>query len=114
MTDSRSTPGPRDREGPWAPYRPTADAPWDLRRVVHLHRRAGFAAPWDEIQRDLKDGPEPSIDRLLEGKVRNDQAADEFESTSSVLVDAAVGSGEPNRLRAWWIWRMLLTPDPLG
>ena len=43
--------------------------PWDLRRVVHLHRRAGFAATWDELQRDLKDGPEASIDRLLEGKV---------------------------------------------
>ena len=28
----------------WAPYKPDGDAPWGLRRVVHLHRRAGFAA----------------------------------------------------------------------
>ena len=39
---------------PWPPYTPTKEAPWDLRRVVHLHRRAGFAASWVAIQRDLK------------------------------------------------------------
>ena len=47
-----------------------AEAPWDLRRVVHLHRRAGFAATWAEIQRDLKDGPEASIERVLTGTSR--------------------------------------------
>jgi hypothetical protein len=36
---------------PWAPYVPDDEAPWDLRRVVHLHRRAGFAATWGEIRR---------------------------------------------------------------
>jgi Protein of unknown function (DUF1800) len=113
MIDPTKSPGTRDRERAWAPYRPTADAPWDLRRVVHLHRRAGFAAPWDRIQRDLKDGPQPSIDRLLEGKLRINRD-DEFESTSGVLVEAATGSSEPDRLKAWWIWRMLHTPDPLG
>ena len=55
----------------WAPYEPDAKAPWGLRRVVHLHRRAGFAATWDELQRDLKDGPEASIDRLLEARSRS-------------------------------------------
>jgi hypothetical protein len=33
----------------WAPYAPDGEAPWDLRRVVHLHRRAGFAATWGEM-----------------------------------------------------------------
>ena len=62
----------RPRSGdPWAPYVPDEAMPWDLRRVVHLHRRAGFAATWDELRRDLKDGPEASIDRLLEGKSRS-------------------------------------------
>ena len=53
----------------WAPYTPDDKMPWDLPRVAHLHRRAGFAATWSEIQRDLKDGPEASIDRLLSGMV---------------------------------------------
>ena len=61
---------PPESGDPWARYFPDADASWDLHRVVHLHRRAGFAATWDEIGRDLKDGPEPSIDRLLSGKAR--------------------------------------------
>ena len=45
----------------WAAYSPDAQAPWDLRRVVHLHRRAGFGATWDELRRDLNDGPEASV-----------------------------------------------------
>ena len=52
MADARQPQKP----GAWEPYAPTAGEPWDLRRVVHLHRRAGFAATWGEVQRDLKDG----------------------------------------------------------
>ena len=54
----------------WAPYKPSQDAPWNVRRVVHLHRRAGFAATWGEVQRDLKDGPKASLDRVLAGPSR--------------------------------------------
>jgi hypothetical protein len=39
-----------DRRDPWAPYGPTPGSPWDLRRVVHLHRRAGFAAAVDVLR----------------------------------------------------------------
>ena len=28
----------------WEAYAPTKEMPWDRRRVVHLHRRAGFGA----------------------------------------------------------------------
>ena len=112
MTPRRNNPsGPGQA---WSRYEPSADAPWDLRRVVHLHRRAGFAATWPEIRRDLKDGPEASIDRLLAGTSRIGGVSEEFESTSTLLADAAVASGDPNRLKAWWIFRMLGSPDPLG
>ena len=63
---------------PWGPYVPDEAMPWDLRRVVHLHRRAGFAATWDELRRDLKDGPEASINRLLEGRSRSCGVPDGF------------------------------------
>jgi hypothetical protein len=43
--------------GPWAPYEPSPEVPWNVRRVIHLHRRAGFAASWPEIERDLTEGP---------------------------------------------------------
>ena len=83
----------RPRSGdPWAPYVPDADAPWDLRRVVHLHRRAGFAATWDEVQRDLREGPDASIARLLTAKASAHAPAD-FAATADLLADAAVAAG---------------------
>ena len=110
MIRSQIEPG---SEGFWARYEPTTEAPWDLRRVVHLHRRAGFGATWTEIKRDLSDGPEASIERVLTGKSRIGVAFD-FESTSNILADAAVASDQLSRLQAWWIFRMLGSPDPLG
>lgn len=97
-----------------APYRPGAGNPWNRRRVVHLHRRAGFAASWPEIERDLKEGPEASIARVLEGKVHPDAAAKGFSAVSTELADAAITTDEPDRLKAWWVHRMLCGPDPLA
>ncbi|MFL5339240.1 MAG: DUF1800 family protein [Gemmataceae bacterium] len=97
----------------WTAYSPDGTAPWSLRRVVHLHRRASFAATWAEIQRDLKDGPQVAIDRLLAGKSAT-HTPPEFAATADLLADAAVTSGEPGRLKAWWVYRMMFGPDPLG
>jgi uncharacterized protein (DUF1800 family) len=107
------------RQGPdappfWAPYTPSSEVPWDLRRVVHLHRRAGFAATWTEVRRDRKDGPGASIDRLLGGKTPGTAEGDQFRQAVSSLGDAAVRSRDPGRLKAWWVYRMLFSPDPLG
>jgi hypothetical protein len=100
------------RNNPWAPYAPSARAPWGLRRAVHLHRRAGFAATWDELQRDVKEGPGPSIDRLLQGKSRLGVPPDSAE-TADTLARLAVEAGDVGRVQAWWVYRMLLGPDPL-
>lgn len=100
--------------GAWARYEPTAESPWDLRRVAHLHRRAGFAATWEELQRDLGDGPDASLDRLLSGRGRTAGVPEGFEVTAALLAESAVASGDPMRLKAWWIYRMMLGPDPLG
>jgi len=97
----------------WALYVPDADAPWNLRRVVHLHRRAGFAATWGELQRDLKDGPEGSINRLLEGNSRSCGVSENFAPFADRLADLALAAPEPNRLKGWWVFRMLCGPDPL-
>src|SRR3954452_21291780 len=97
----------RPRSGvPWAPYVPDETLPWDLRRVVHLHRRAGFAATWDELRRDRNDGPEASIDRLLEGKSRSCGIPAEFAAFADRLADRAVAAPASNRLKGWWVYRM--------
>jgi uncharacterized protein (DUF1800 family) len=104
----------RPRSGvPWAPYVPDEAMPWDLRRVVHLHRRAGFAATWEELRRDLKDGPEASIDRLLEGKSRSCGIPADFAAFADRLADRALAAPDSSRLKGWWVYRMLFGPDPL-
>jgi uncharacterized protein (DUF1800 family) len=99
---------------PWASHAPNKDSPWNLRRVVHLHRRAGFAATWSEIQRDLKDGPQASIDRVLSGKAIRDGVPDNFEQTAELLGNSAASSRDPARMKAWWVYRMLFGPNPLA
>jgi uncharacterized protein (DUF1800 family) len=96
----------------WAPYAPDERAPWDLSRVVHLHRRAAFAGTWDELLRDLKDGPEKAVGRLLSGAA-NLHAANQFDKTAAILSDAAVTQGEIGRLKAGWFYRFLFGPNPL-
>jgi uncharacterized protein (DUF1800 family) len=100
---------PRD---PWAPYVPGALAPWNLERVVRLHRRAGFAATWDEIRRDLADGPVPSIGRLLSGTSRTQGVPEHLEEHAATVAVSA--GGDPGQLKAWWVYRMLFGPDPLA
>jgi uncharacterized protein (DUF1800 family) len=98
----------------WAPYEPDGDAPWNRERVVHLHRRAAFGATWAEIERDLADSPDMAVGRLLSGKARLDAAPADFEAMAGTIGDAAQASGSPTRLEAWWFYRMLFSPDPLG
>lgn len=97
----------------WREFQPGAEKPWNLARVVHLHRRAAFAAPWDVLQRDLADGPQAAVERLLKGGP-NDDPADEYQTMARTIGDAAMASGSPGRLQAWWFYRMLKSPDPLG
>ncbi len=52
-------------DSPWARYEPKPDDPWDLRKVAHLHRRAGFGATRAELLRDVAAGPEASVERLF-------------------------------------------------
>jgi uncharacterized protein (DUF1800 family) len=96
----------------WGPYSPNTEAPWDLRRVIHLHRRAGFAATWSEVQRDLAEGPGAAIDRLLAGKCRSQGVPDDFETIAAQLAERA--SFDSLRSKAWWMYRMYFGPDPLG
>jgi hypothetical protein len=97
----------------WSAYRPSPSAPWDQARAWTLRRRAGFAATWDELQRDLEGGPESAVDRILNGTSRTQGILPEFSPTADLLGDAAALGGDSHRLQAWWLYRMLFTPDPL-
>jgi uncharacterized protein (DUF1800 family) len=97
------------REGPWAPYQPTARDPWDLGKVAHLHRRAGFGATWAELHRDLRDGPAASVNRLLGPPAQTTEEQQVLES----LRQGVLSSEDGERLKAWWLYRIVFDNDPL-
>jgi uncharacterized protein (DUF1800 family) len=111
MTELKSS---AETGGAWASYRASPEAPWDLRRVVHLHRRAGFAATREELERDLREGPEASIDRFLNGQGQTTGVLAEYAQVAERIGDAAVDSRQAERLKAWWVLCMLEGPDALG
>lgn len=93
----------------WSHFEPTVRDPWDFRKVAHLHRRAGFGATWAELQRDLKAGPAASVDRLL----RPRQVTAEETQILDSLKQGVLDSRDSERLKAWWLYRILYDPDPL-
>ncbi len=95
--------------GAWAPYEPTASDPWDLRKVAHLHRRAGFGATWGALQRDLRDGPAGSIDRLF----RPPEPTEEEQQILDLLRQGVLDTKDAERLKAWWLYRIVYGADPL-
>jgi uncharacterized protein (DUF1800 family) len=97
------------QQGPWAAYEPTVEDPWDLRKVAHLHRRAGFGATWAELQRDLREGPIASVQRLL---APASMSVEEMQ-TLDTLRQGVLDSGDADRLKAWWLYRILYDRDPL-
>ncbi len=98
----------------WNPYQPTSKQPWDVRRVVHLHRRCVFGPCWAEVDRDLSGDPQAAVTRILEGSCRAVGTPEDFEQLWPLIGQAAVTSDNPGRLKAWWVYRLLFSPDPLG
>ncbi len=104
-----------DPAAAWAPFEPTAQQPWDLACVAHLHRRAGFAAPWALLQRDLRAGLGASVDRLLDGEPTSTDgnSARDFENLLDAMAAELAPSADLTRIQAIWLYRMIFTPHPL-
>jgi hypothetical protein len=94
---------------PWSAFEPSADDPWDLRKVAHLHRRAGFGATWGELRRDLEAGPAASVKRLLHPGHESPEGRQVLDG----LRQGVLRSRDPERLKAWWLYRMAFGADPL-
>jgi uncharacterized protein (DUF1800 family) len=104
-----------DPERAWAPFQPDRSRPWDLEAVSHLHRRAAFAASWSVLQRDVKDGPDASVKRLLEGEptAGDGTSASEFELFLDAMASRLGSTAELEALQGIWLYRMVFTPHPL-
>jgi uncharacterized protein (DUF1800 family) len=93
----------------WEPYQPSEANPWDLKKAGHLYRRAAFGASWPDLEAALKDGPEQTIDRLLQGG----PGQDEFDKQTAQLAVSIKRANSGQQARAWWLFRMLYSPHPL-
>lgn len=93
----------------WACYEPAPDDPWDLRKVAHLHRRAGFGATRAELLRDLAAGPEAAVERLFHPPTLPTEDAEAIDG----LRQTARSSSNLDLLKVCWLNRILRGPDPL-
>jgi uncharacterized protein (DUF1800 family) len=93
----------------WQPYQPSKDAPWDLRRVGHLYRRAAFGANHAELEAGLKAGPEALIAQLLKGG----SGLADFDAEMKSMAPTLAQFNDATHMRAWWLTRMLYSPHPL-
>jgi uncharacterized protein (DUF1800 family) len=98
-------------EDPWAPYVPSPADPWDLGKVAHLHRRAGFGATWAELLRDREAGLSASVTRLLEPTEPTAAESETIRSLHDGVVNAPTMQVE--RLKAYWLYRVIFGADPL-
>lgn len=98
-----------DVQWAWDPFEATPKRPWSRTLAAHLYRRAGFAADQSELDQSAKLGVAATIDRLCNAPA----SPGEFEATSAMLAERTVAGGDATRLAAWWLYRMLNTPDPL-
>ena len=55
-----------------------------------------------------------AIDRILTGRSRASGVPADFDRISNLIADAAVQLGDVHRLQAWWVYRLLFSPDPQG
>jgi uncharacterized protein (DUF1800 family) len=110
-----TTPLLTDPDRAWAPYRPTARDPWTPARVAHLHRRAGFAAPWAVLHRDIGSDPDECIDRLLDGEpaTSDGRSAAESDALFDSMAAQLAPSASLERLQGIWLYRMIFGAHPL-
>ncbi len=57
-------------------YVPSEEQPWDIGRVQHLYRRAGFGARPADISQAIMDGPAATINRIIDAAVARESRPD--------------------------------------
>lgn len=92
----------------WSPFQPDEKTPWTTAHAAHLYRRAGFAANSRQLQAAVAQQPGDLVRQLF---VPDGTAA--FEREMDSLGSTILASRDARSLSAWWLYRMLKTPDQL-
>lgn len=90
---------------PLAPFEPTANDPFDLRKAGHLLRRAGFAGALRLRREIAAAGVAAAVERIAP------KVVDSSTSIASEL-DTVIAFDDIDRVRAWRVWRALRSEAP--
>lgn len=91
-----------------SPYESKTDG-WTRRDATHLLWRTQYGASFAEIEQAAEAGLEGTLERLL---TPQDESRD-FESSDRLLRQIAIDTGNIDNLKAWWLFRMLDSANPL-
>ena len=95
-----------DPERAWAAFEPDQSKPWNNKLAAHLLRRSGFGATIQQIEAARTQGLGKTVEQLFQV---NDSAIENEMVKAGRLV---TGGTDSNPLAAWWILRMIKTPQP--
>ncbi len=85
----------------WEPWSPADGDVWDLAKVAHLHRRAGFGTTWKQLAADAARTPAEVVRGLLDAATTTGPAEDDS------VADVIAAGSEARRLASWWLLRMV-------
>jgi uncharacterized protein (DUF1800 family) len=94
---------------PLQKYDPASAGGWSKRDATHLLWRLQYGASAAEIDEAQQLGLEKTLERRLTAQPESA----EFQSTSALLRHTAFDTGSINDLKAWWLYRMLHSANPL-
>ena len=93
----------------WQPFQPTSERPWNRAMVAHLYRRAGFGADLATIDEAVQRSPAQVVEELISSH----RESTDFRATADNLTETILAGGDPKKLSAAWVYRMLYTPNQL-
>jgi uncharacterized protein (DUF1800 family) len=93
----------------WQPFEPSPATPWNRALAAHLYRRAGFGADSAMLAAAVSRQPVEVVEDLV-SKNSEDSA---FRQTADALAETVLNGGDPKRLSAAWVYRLLYTPNQL-
>lgn len=105
-----------DPETAWKRYEPSDKQPWNAMRVARLHRRSGLGLSWHQLERELSDGFEISVERVLEGQdyAPDGRSGEEHDRFVTAMIDSCRRDPSIGRLTHLWLYRLTLSPHPLA
>ena len=98
-----------DPDWAWSPYQPNDRRPWTRGLAAHLYRRAGFGVNSHQLDEAVKQQPAALVKKLIAAG----EESEEFRREIEDLVQSMLSSNDARNLSAWWLYRLLDTPDQL-